>query len=148
MFPRFVAVPQEVTRSGLLPKLKEGEIRLYWALMDRTEYCSTREFTLTDEQIRKLSGAAPRTLCNARKKLQELGLIQYRRTGGNKYNYVICDPATGKPYPGGPKEKVAYQKRTDASRSELPLKPELRSVQPSPKQDAPPEAFGIPLNNW
>jgi hypothetical protein len=145
MIPRFFGVPQEVIRSGLLRTVKEGEVRLYLALMERSEYYCTREITLTDQQIRGLVGAAPRTLCDARKKLQELGLIQYRKGGGNRYTYVICDPATNNPYPGDPKATIPYQKKAKPVLSDMPAKPAPRSILQSPKQDAPPEAYGLPL---
>lgn len=112
MLEPFFGMPQAFIRSGFCPKMKAGEIRLYLCLMHRSERNSSREVTMTDESVRKDVGAAPRTLCNARKKLQERGLIQCRRIEGNKYMYIICDPDTGKPYPGDPKHPVRYKKQS------------------------------------
>ena len=76
MLDRFFGVHPEIVRSGVLKDMSEGEIRLYLALMERSEYRCNRELTLTDEELRELVGVAPRTSCNARKSLQERRLIQ------------------------------------------------------------------------
>ena len=149
MIDRFFGVHPEVIRSGLFSKLKEGEIRLYIALMERSEFLCTREVILTDEQIRELVGVAPRTLCNARKKLREVGLILSRSGGGNKYKYILCDPTTGKPYPGETKVKAPYQKADPARPQDAPK--ETRAQPPRNKLQktaAPctPGAYGIPLS--
>jgi len=142
MIDRFFGVHPELVRGGLFVKLKEGEIRLYMALMERSEYYCTRELTITDEQLRELVGAAPRTLCNARKKLQELGLIQYRRSVGNKYVYVICDPKTKQPYPGDPKIPIVMPKRPRSNAEEAPSV--YRRQEPQ-KAATPPQSHGVPL---
>ncbi len=103
---RFFGVHPEIVRSGVLKDMSEGEIRLYLALMERSEYRCNRELTLTDEGLRELVGIAPRTSCNARKSLQERRLIQCKRMTGNKYRYTICDPKTCEPYPGDPKRRI------------------------------------------
>ncbi|HEY6351480.1 MAG TPA: hypothetical protein VI636_18915 [Candidatus Angelobacter sp.] len=116
--------------------MKEGEIRLYLCLMHRSERYSSREVTITDDDVRKEVGAASRTLCNARKKLQELGLIQYRKVAGNKYVYVICNPATGKPYPEDPKKPIRYKKREKQepeSRPQSPVIAETAAIVEVPK---------------
>ena len=106
MLDRFFGVHPEIVRSGVLKDMSEGEIRLYLALMERSEYRCNRELTLTDEELRELVGIAPRTSCNARKSLQERHLIQCKRMTGNKYRYTICDPKTCEPYPGHPKKRT------------------------------------------
>jgi len=129
-------MPQALVRSGLCSKMKPGEIRLYVCLMHRSERNSSREVTMTDESVRKDVGAAPRTVCNARKKLQEYGLIQCRKVTGNKYRYTICDPATGKPYPGDPKQPIRYEKRQEKrteSKSKSPAIVEPAAIVESPK---------------
>ena len=147
MIDRFFGVHPEVIRAGLLSRLREGEIRLYLALMERSEYLCTRELTLTDEQFRDLVKVAPRTSCNARKKLQEVGLIQYRRGGGNKYVYVICDPTTGKPYPGDPKVKIPYQKVNETHPSAAPRKTTAPggAIQSQDTKSSP-KVHGLPLS--
>lgn len=113
MIDRFFGVHPEVVRSGLWAKMKPGEKDLYIYLMEQSERHCQRELTRTDQQITQLVGVAGRTLCNARKKLKEDGLIQCKSGSGNKYQYTICDPTTGKPYPGYPKTPAKYQRKAD-----------------------------------
>ena len=114
MFPQYFGVPQKVIRGGLWPKMKPSEQSLYVCLLHESERYSTRAFRRTDAQLRALSGVSPRAFCNARKKLQERGLISYNRGRGNVYNYVICDPETGRSWPGDSKRPVLYKKKGDA----------------------------------
>ena len=113
MFSRFFGVPQAAVREGFWSKMKPSEMRLYIYIMFESERCCRRELTRTDAQVRASVGAAPRTLCNARKKLAELGLIQCRRGDGNKFMYTICDPVTRAPYSGSSKARPAFSKRSD-----------------------------------
>ncbi len=103
MLDRFFGVHPEVVRSGLWAKMKPGEKDLLIYLMAESERCCTRELNRTDAQIHAAVGTAPRTLCDARKKLAEYRLVQCKRAAGNKFLYVICDPTTGAPYPGDAK---------------------------------------------
>ena len=114
MFPRFFGVPQWLFRAGLWPQMKPTEHDLYICLLHESERCTTRELRRTDAQLSDLSGVSSRAFCNARKKLQERGLILYRRGGGNVYIYTICDPETGRAWPGDPKIPVLYKKKGDA----------------------------------
>jgi hypothetical protein len=115
MLDSFFGVHPHVLRTGLWRKMKPGEKDLYLYLMEESERCCTREIQATDAQISKLVRTASRTLCNARKKLQELGLIRYRSGQGNKYTYVICNPKTGQPYPGDPRSPIIVPKRNRTS---------------------------------
>ena len=111
MLDSFFGMHQYVVRSGLWAKMKPGEKDLHIFLMAESERCCTREITATDERVTITVGAASRTLCNARKKLQEYGLIRYKAGPGNKYQYVICDPQMREPYPGDPREPIVVPKR-------------------------------------
>jgi hypothetical protein len=115
MIGKFFGAHQILVRTGILCDMKEGEIRLYLVLMERSEWFQSRLLTLTDKQVCDLGGAASRTLCNARKKLQEKGLIRYKAGAGNKYTYTICDPETREPYPGDPKTPIVMPKRSRTS---------------------------------
>src|SRR5271165_5794700 len=114
MLDSFFGLHPHVVRSGLWAKMKPGEKDLYVYLMVESERCRTRLIKATDAAIQSLVGAAPRTLCNARKKLREYGLILYKAEQGNRYAYTICDPKTGAPYPGNPKDRVDGTRRTPA----------------------------------
>src|SRR6476646_6914261 len=103
MIDSFFGVHPYVLRSGQWGKMKPGEKDLYLYLLEESERRCTREIAATDAQIRSLIGAASRTLCNARKKLTEYGLITCKSGQGNRYTYTICNPKTGLPYPGNPR---------------------------------------------
>jgi len=100
MFEPFFGLHQEIVRSGLWAKMKPGERSLYVYLMEQSEHYCTRKLKRTDAQVRAAVGTAERTICNARKRLQEYGLIQCTMAEGNKCVYTICDPKTRLPYPG------------------------------------------------
>jgi len=114
MIDRFFGVSQHVVWSGLWKKMKPGEKDMYVFLLAKSERYCTRELTCSDAEIAQTVGVRPRTICNARKKLQEHGLICCIRKGGNKYRYAICDPTTDKPYAGDPTRPVVCRipKRT------------------------------------
>jgi hypothetical protein len=105
MLDSFFGVHPAVIRSGLWKRMRSGERDLYLFLMERSEGLRTRQLKFVDAEVRKAMGTAPRTLCDARKRLQEYGLVLCERKDGNKYLYTICNPITGVPYPGGPKDK-------------------------------------------
>jgi hypothetical protein len=100
MLESFFGMHQQIVRSGLWRHMKPGEKDLYVYLMYKSERYRNRELTCTDREITEAVGTASRTLCNARKKLIEQGLIKCERSAGGKYRYVICDPRTNLPYPG------------------------------------------------
>jgi hypothetical protein len=118
MIDSFFGVHPCLVRSGIWRKMKPGEKDLYLYLMEESERRCTREITATDAQVTAAVGAASRTLCNARKKLQERGLIHHKSGQGNKYRYVICDPKTGQPYPGDPRVPIVVPKRNRAIQNE------------------------------
>jgi len=136
MIESFFGLHPHVIRSGLWAKMKPGEKDLYVFLMAESERRCTREITTTDALVETKVGAAPRTLCNARKKLQEHGLIKYRCGQGNKYTYVICNPKTRQPYSGLPREPIRLPKkvRNETNPSGCSEKPESSAVEGVPLQ--------------
>lgn len=128
MIDRFFGLHQQVIRSGLWKKMRPGEKDLYVFLMHKSERHCTRELRCTDMEIDEAIGVKPRTLCNARKKLEEHGLIRCLRRLGNRYEYVLCDPATRQPYPGNPKQAVLYAKKGKETASQDLMEPQRFSV--------------------
>jgi hypothetical protein len=110
MIDRYFGLSQHVLRSGLWARMKPGEQNLYVCLMHESERYSTRKLTRTDAALRELTGLSSRTFCNSRKKLREWNLITCTRGQGNVYCYEICNPQTGRPWDGDPKQRVVYQK--------------------------------------
>jgi len=144
MIDRFFGLPQQVIRSGLWKAMRSSEKDLYVFLMQESERCCTRQVHCTDAEITKAVGLKPRTLCNARKKLQERGLIACARHQGNKYEYTICDLATGKPYPGNPKERIVYAKQNTAQAvQEKPPEPSSAATVPPPPVGQDLESHGV-----
>jgi hypothetical protein len=113
MIDRFFGVSHYVIRSGLWAQMTPTEQSLYIYLMHESERYRTRELLRTDAAIFNATGMSSRALCNARKKVQERGLLLYERSKGNMYLYTVCNPETGRPYPGDPKVPVPYRKKCD-----------------------------------
>lgn len=109
--PRFFGVDPTVVDDGIVAKMSGTELRLFIYLMRRSDRYSTRKFKATDKDIVGGVGGSPAAYCTARKRLRSKGLIEFERNDGGHYVYQICDPATGKPYPGDPKQKPPYVKR-------------------------------------
>jgi hypothetical protein len=127
-------------------KMKPGEKDLYVYLMEESERRRTRLIRATDAEIHDLVGVASRTLCNARKKLREYNLILYKAERGNRYAYTICDPKTGEPYPGDPKDRADATNRTRSEHQEPVQSPAVPATAPlnPAKQDLPIESYGLP----
>jgi hypothetical protein len=115
MFDRYFGIPQHVIRSGLWASMKPSQQSLYICLMHESERCSTRLLRRTDGSLCELSGLSSRAFCNARKKLQEFRLVQCHRSTGNIYAYTLCNPETGTPWPGAPKERFLYRRKETRS---------------------------------
>ena len=153
MIDSFFGIHPWVVRCGLWAKLKPGEVNLYIYLLEESERRCTRQLTVTDGEV-SLVGTAPRTLCNARKKLQEYGLIRYERGQGNKYQYTICDPKKGRPYPEDPRQPMVVPKRSKEGKesAKITSPPAIASPTPFPTQsrvavrltELPLESHGLP----
>lgn len=139
MLDSWFGIPPHIVRSGLWAKMKPSELRLYGYLMERSEFYCSREFQMKDCD---LQGVSPRAACNARKKLQEYGLIQYKAGLGNRYTYTICDPKTKQPYPGDPKIAIVMPKRSRSNAEETLIASPRQERQ---KAAAPPQSYGVPL---
>ena len=110
MFDRFFGVPQSVMRNRIWADMKPAEQSLYICLMHESERYRSRLLRRNDEGLSGLAGLSSRALTNARKKLQERGLLLCKRGSGNVYIYEICNPETRIPWPGDPRERVRYTK--------------------------------------
>jgi hypothetical protein len=139
-------------RFGLWAKLKPGGRSLYAFLMYESERRSTREFPAKDADIAKVAAVKARTLCNARKKLAEYGLIRYVPQRGNVYVYTICDPEMRSPYPGDPKVPIRYVRKQEDPKARgngLPLSlgqvaQPASTSEKATASDAPLSSYGLP----
>ena len=135
MIDRFFGIHQDVIRSGIWKHMLPGEKDLYVFLMHQSERYCTRQMAVLDADISLNVGVAQRTLCNARKKLQERGLISYSRGSGGRFTYEICNPATRRPYPGHHRQRVVVPKVTAAPKASDDVP---HSSPPTPKIPRPP----------
>jgi hypothetical protein len=55
---------------------------------------------------------SPNSHKKARDELRAAGLLEFEERGTEGFLFRLCDPETGKPWAGGPKEKITYQKKT------------------------------------
>lgn len=145
MFDRFFGVPQAVLRSGTWAKMKPTEQSLYICLLHESERYRTRELRRTDAQLGDLSALSSRSFCNARKKLQERRLVLYRRAVGNAYVYTLCNPETGEPWPGDPKHRVPYIKKSQSGPT-LDGNVRDKSSTVSPDTESELERHGVPVS--
>lgn len=113
MFPLFFGVPQAAIRLGGLKEISGVALKLYIALLYDSERYRTRELTRTVSELRELVGGAPNSHVKARDELAAAGLVEFEERGTEGSLFRLCDPETGKPWPGDPKEKITYQKKTD-----------------------------------
>ena len=147
MFPKFFGVPQQVVRKSTLAAMKPSEVYLYIYLQERSEWYCSRVIRATDAEISAKVRVAPRSLRNARVKLQERGLIQYKKGAGNKYVYTICDPETGQPYPGDPRKPIRYKKRSQEPDGDVGPVSETSPSRDTrrPEDDCSPQTHGLPI---
>jgi hypothetical protein len=146
MFDKFFGMPHYVIRSGIWAAMKPGEQSFYTCLLHDSERYRTRELQRTDAQICGLAGLSSRACRDARIKLQERGLVRYKRGSGNVYVYTLCNPETGEPWPGDPKRQIQYIKKSD--RSSPPVTPSAATSTSlrERRQPAPGDLHGVPLS--
>lgn len=114
MIPKFFVVPQEVIRLGKLKNLNGAALRLYIALWHESERYSTREVVRTNTELIDLVGGAPNSFAKARAELIEAKLVVAEPMGTEGFVFLLCDPATGAPWPGDPRERITYQPKGKA----------------------------------
>src|SRR5208283_492914 len=118
-----------VMNSGLFGKLKQGAQVVYIFLMAQSDARSSREITATDSEIATKMGIGLSTVSRGRQKLIEYGLVVCKLGAGCKYTYTICDPETGKPYPGNPKVPIRYN-NTEPEQPEAKAEAKKKMVSP------------------
>jgi hypothetical protein len=146
MFDKFFGMPHSVIRSGTWAAMKPAEQSLYTCLLHDSERYRTRELQRTHAQICKLAGLSSRACRDARIKLHERGLVRYKRGNGNVYVYTLCNPETGEPWPGDPKQPIRYVKKSDRASS---ADTSLGSADTNPAESHQPlhrDIQGVPLS--
>jgi hypothetical protein len=156
MIGRYSGFPPELFEKGIVLNMSGGSLRLYLFLLRQSDRKSSRQFTVTDQEISQQTGASTRMFSHARNNLLSLGLIHCQRPIGGSYVYTICDPETGQPYPGDPKVRAPYtskkkqhppaQGTLHGPVAVLPIAP----IEPAPQKPCPPDTsfdFGHNVNS-
>lgn len=119
MIPEFFGLPHSLVRTGKLRELNGTAVSLLVAMWHESERTCTRELTRTDSQLARLIKGHRNSIAAARKELLDAGLVTAEPFGAKGFVYQLCDPNTGKPWPGPPDKQVKYVKKVSAPRSEL-----------------------------
>ncbi len=94
----FTKIPNRLFGSGMARMLKPSATLLYLALCDHGNRHGDNIFKASDRALASDTTLSPRTICNARKRLVESGLITCAREQGQSYSYVLLVPTlTWKP---------------------------------------------------
>jgi hypothetical protein len=99
MFERFFGTPQSFVRLGKIKGISGAASKLYTALCHESERWSTREVTRTVAELQLLVGGSRNSHAKARAELIQAGLVQAEPYGAEGFIFVLCDPATGEPWP-------------------------------------------------
>jgi len=104
-FDQWFGVHADLVNGGHLVKISHSAVRLYLVLCWKQDITNSRQFKLTDAEIRRRGHVSTRSLSAARKELRGAGIVRYERAKGGVYTYTLCDVKTGVPYPGEPTSK-------------------------------------------
>jgi DNA-binding MarR family transcriptional regulator/5S rRNA maturation endonuclease (ribonuclease M5) len=94
------AVVTETTKRWSLAQMTASEAVLYVATLWMANRERTNEFATTQAELRRLSGLSPVTFNAALNTLEEVGLLEVRKTEENNaivFHVQLCDPYTGMP---------------------------------------------------
>ena len=87
----YTKIPNRFFGSGLAQRLGPSASLLYLALCEHANRESNNTFKASDRALASETGLGTRTICNARKRLCEHGLVTFTRPEGQSYNYTICN---------------------------------------------------------
>ena len=131
---RWFGMPPEIVESGKLLQMTHSDLLLFLFVYWKSDRCSSRQFEVKDADISQIAGISKRALRDARIHLIDLRLLLAERQPGAAYTYTLCDPRTGRAYPGDPKEKIGWTKKSTAQNQSasgglLPI--DRQSIQPT-----------------
>ena len=86
---RFSMIPRMFFGSGTAASLHPPAMVLFLALCEHANRNSGNTFKASDNALASDTGYAPRTICDARKQLQERGLISCKREEGESHFYTL-----------------------------------------------------------
>jgi|ERR1035437_5572652 hypothetical protein len=82
-------IPNKFFGSGTAAKLGKTASLLFLALCEHANRVSSNTFKVSDRALASETGLGTRTICDARKRLNEYGLISNSRSEGQSYNYTL-----------------------------------------------------------
>jgi hypothetical protein len=89
----FTQIPYRLFSSGTAQNLGPSATLLYVALCDHANRDGSNTFKTSDKALASDTTLAPRTICDARKKLREKGLITCTLAAGQSYVYTLPVPS-------------------------------------------------------
>ncbi|HEX8815639.1 MAG TPA: hypothetical protein VF753_09075 [Terriglobales bacterium] len=107
----YFGIPQSFVRQDHLKGLSGAATKLYVVLWHESERYSTRELTRSASQLTALTKMHRNSIAKAQKELANARLVTADPFGEKGFVYQLCDPTTGKPWPGRPDVKVDYVKK-------------------------------------
>lgn len=115
MIDRFFGIPPGIIRLGKVKSLSGAAVKLLMALWHESERNCTRTLRYTTAELEELTGCSRNALITARADLVRAGLVQVEPYGVKGFVLHLCNPETGKPWPGDPKQRIIYVKKGAAS---------------------------------
>lgn len=88
----FSKIPSKFFGSGIASSLGTSPSLLYIALCENANRNNGNTFRASDKALASETGLGTRTICDARKKLIEYGLIFCSREDGQSHKYTIENP--------------------------------------------------------
>ncbi len=113
---RFTKIPYRLFSSGTAAILKPSATLLYVALCDHANRNRSNTFKASDRALESDTALATRTICNARKKLLEKGLITCTRSEGQSYVYTLSVPSWSR-VPAAERPRVKSKPRAYGARA-------------------------------
>ena len=89
----YARFPNRLFGSGMGARLGPSAGYIYFALLDHANRNGELRFSASDKALAGDTRVAPRTICNARKKLIEYGLISCEREKGRSHVYTLLKPS-------------------------------------------------------
>jgi hypothetical protein len=91
----FSKIPNRLFGSGTAAILGTSATLLFVALCEHANRNSSNIFSASDRALAADTGLSPRTICEARKALQERSLLSVERMEGRSYSYTLLKRELG-----------------------------------------------------
>ena len=103
----YTKIPNRLFGSGMAARLRPSAGYMYLALCEHANRNSSNTFSASDKALASDTGIGTRTICDARKKLIERGLISCKREKGQSFVYTLLKPSLEwKPVKERPRHKL------------------------------------------